>query len=63
MRIFLDTAKIEEIREVAKLGIISGVTTNPSLMMRAGRSDYQEVTQEICYIVQGPVSEDSFREL
>lgn len=56
MKIFLDTARIEEIREVAKLGIISGVTTNPSLMMRAGRSDYKEVAQEICYIVQGPVS-------
>lgn len=56
MRIFLDTAKIEEIREAAKLGVISGVTTNPSLMMRAGRSDYKEVTQEICCIVQGPVS-------
>jgi transaldolase len=56
MNIFLDTAKIEEIREAAKLGVISGVTTNPSLMMRAGRSDYREVTQEICYIVQGPIS-------
>jgi transaldolase len=56
MEIFLDTANIEEIREAAKLGVISGVTTNPSLMMRAGRSDYKEVTQEICYIVQGPVS-------
>jgi transaldolase len=56
VNIFLDTAKIEEIREAAKLGVIGGVTTNPSLMMRAGRSDYKEVTQEICYIVQGPVS-------
>jgi transaldolase len=56
MEIFLDTANIEEIREAAKLGIISGVTTNPSLMMRAGRCDYKKVTQEICYIVQGPVS-------
>ena len=56
MEIFLDTARIEEIREAAELGVISGVTTNPSLMMRAGRSDYKEVTQEICYIVQGPVS-------
>jgi transaldolase len=56
MEIFLDTANIEEIREAAKLGVISGVTTNPSLMMRAGRCDYREVTQEICYIVQGPVS-------
>lgn len=56
MEIFLDTAKIEEIREAAELGLISGVTTNPSLMMRAGRDDYKEVAQEICYIVQGPVS-------
>jgi len=56
MEIYLDTAKIEEIREAAKLGIIGGVTTNPSLMMKAGRGDYKEVTQEICYIVQGPVS-------
>jgi len=56
VEIFLDTAKIEEIREAAELGVISGVTTNPSLMMRAGRSDYKEVTQEVCYIVQGPVS-------
>ena len=56
MKIFLDTARIEEIREAAKLGVISGVTTNPSLMMRAGRSDYKQVTQEICHIVQGPVS-------
>ena len=56
MELFLDTAKIEEIKEAAALGVISGVTTNPSLMMRAGRNDYKEVAQEICYIVQGPVS-------
>jgi len=56
MEIYLDTANIDEIREAVKLGVISGVTTNPSLMMRAGRDDYREVTQEICYIVQGPVS-------
>ena len=56
MRIFLDTANIEEIRQAARLGIISGVTTNPSLMMRAGRSDYKQVAEEVCYIVQGPVS-------
>lgn len=56
MRIFLDTASIEEIRQATRLGIISGVTTNPSLMMRAGRSDYKEVAQEICYLVQGHVS-------
>ena len=56
MEIYLDTAKIEEIKEAASWGVISGVTTNPSLMMRAGRGDYQEVTREICYIVQGPIS-------
>jgi transaldolase len=56
MRIFLDTAKLEEIQQAAKLGIISGVTTNPSLMMKAGRGDYKDVAQQICYIVQGPVS-------
>lgn len=56
MEIYLDTAKIEEIKEAAKMGVISGVTTNPSLMMRAGRGDYREVTQEICYLVQGPIS-------
>jgi transaldolase len=56
MEIYLDTANIGEIRQASELGVISGVTTNPSLMMRAGRSDYKEVTQEICYIVQGPVS-------
>ncbi|MBC7263793.1 MAG: transaldolase family protein [Chloroflexi bacterium] len=56
MEIFLDTASIEEIRDAAKLGIVSGVTTNPSLMMRAGRGDYQKVTREICYIVQNCIS-------
>ncbi|HID61603.1 MAG TPA: transaldolase family protein [Anaerolineae bacterium] len=56
MEIYLDTAKIEEIKEAASWGVISGVTTNPSLMMRAGRGDYREVTREICYIVQGPIS-------
>ena len=56
MEIYLDTAKIEEIKEAASWGVISGVTTTPSLMMLAGRGDYREVTREICYIVQGPVS-------
>ncbi len=56
MEIYLDTAKIEEIREAVKLGVIRGVTTNPSLMMKAGQSDYRQAAQEICYLVQGPVS-------
>ncbi len=56
MEIFLDTAKLEEIRTVVKMGLIDGVTTNPSLMMQSGRGDYKEVAREICYLVQGPVS-------
>ncbi len=56
MDIFLDTANIDEIRKAAEWGILSGVTTNPSLMMKAGQTDYKQVAQEICYIVQGPVS-------
>jgi transaldolase len=54
--IFLDTARIDEIRKMVDLGVVDGVTTNPSLMARAGRRDYQSVTQEICSLVQGPVS-------
>jgi transaldolase len=56
MQIFLDTAKIEEVREVVEMGLISGVTTNPSLMMKAGRSDYMNAVREICYLVQGHIS-------
>lgn len=56
MIIFLDTANIDEIRDMAELGIIDGVTTNPSLMAQEGRTDYKEVVQEVCYLVQGPVS-------
>ena len=56
MEIYLDTADIEEIREAVKMGVVSGVTTNPSLMKRAGRGDYRQVTQEICFLVQGPIS-------
>lgn len=56
MQIFLDTAKIEEIREAHSWGILDGVTTNPSLMMQASTSDLKAVTIEICELVQGPVS-------
>lgn len=56
MEIFLDTAKIEEIRAAVEMGLITGVTTNPSLMMRAGQSDYKAVTREICYLVQDRIS-------
>ena len=56
MIIFLDTAILDEIRAMAELGVIDGVTTNPSLMAQAGRSDYKNVVQEICFMVQGPIS-------
>ncbi len=55
MKIFIDTANVEEIREVSKLGVLSGVTTNPSLIAKEGR-DLKEVVEEICSIVDGPIS-------
>lgn len=55
MKIFLDTANIEHIREANELGIIDGVTTNPSLIAKEGR-DFKEVVKEICSIVDGPIS-------
>ncbi len=55
MKIFIDTANIEEIREVHSWGILAGCTTNPSLIAREGR-DFIEVIHEICELVQGPVS-------
>ena len=55
MKFFIDTAEIDEIRELAATGMVDGVTTNPSLILKAGR-DIVEVTREICAIVDGPVS-------
>ena len=55
MKIFLDTANIQEIREANSWGILDGVTTNPSLVAKEGR-DFLEVVREICAIVSGPVS-------
>lgn len=55
MKIFVDTADVEAIRELNDIGLIDGVTTNPSLIMKSGR-DIMEVTKEICGIVDGPVS-------
>ena len=56
MRLFLDTANIEHIRHGVKLGVITGVTTNPSLISKEGKVDYKKIVQEICAIVPGPVS-------
>jgi transaldolase len=55
MKFFIDTANVEEIREAASLGILDGVTTNPSLVAKEGR-DFQEVLREIVSIVNGPIS-------
>lgn len=56
MRIFLDTANIEHIRHAARLGVISGVTTNPTLVSREGASDLKAAILEICSLVPGPIS-------
>ncbi len=55
MKLFLDTANVKEIYEAANLGILDGITTNPSLVVKEGRS-FKEMLQEICKIVDGPIS-------
>ena len=55
MKFFVDTADVTAIRELHELGMVDGVTTNPSLILKSGR-DIIEVTREICGIVDGPVS-------
>ncbi len=59
MRIFLDTADIEEIREVARWGILSGVTTNPTLISKTSGKGHEEVIREIADIVDGPISAET----
>jgi transaldolase len=55
MKFFLDTANLEEIRQGVSLGIVDGITTNPSLIAKEGRP-LEEVAREICSIVDGPIS-------
>lgn len=55
MKFFADTADVKEIRELSELGLLDGVTTNPSLILKSG-GKISEVTKEICGIVNGPVS-------
>ncbi len=55
MKFFLDTADVEEIRELAAAGMVDGVTTNPTLVARTGRNFF-ELLEEICRLVSGPVS-------
>jgi transaldolase len=56
MLIYLDTANIDQIRQAAELGVISGITTNPSLMSKEKAADYQATIKEICSIIPGPIS-------
>lgn len=55
MKFFIDTAEVNEIREAAMMGLVDGVTTNPSLVAKSGRK-FQDVLLEICDLVKGPVS-------
>ena len=55
MKFFVDTADVAAIRELNEIGLIDGVTTNPSLIRKSGRNIF-EVTREICMLVDGPVS-------
>lgn len=62
MKFFIDTANLDEIREAKELGIIDGVTTNPSLVAKEGcknRKDFKKLIHEICEVVQGPVSAEA----
>ena len=58
MKFFVDPADVDAIRELHELGMVDGVTTNPSLIMKSGR-DIKEVTKEICDMVDGPVSAET----
>jgi len=55
MKFFIDTANINEIKEANAMGMVDGVTTNPSLIAKEGR-DFEEIIKEICDIVDGPIS-------
>ena len=56
MNLWLDTANMEEIAHAVRLGVIRGVTTNPSLVAKEGDGDLRSVAIRICELVQGPVS-------
>ena len=56
MKFFIDTANLKEIRDAAAMGILDGVTTNPSLMAKEGKANNEKTIQEICEVVGGPVS-------
>ncbi len=58
MKFFIDTANVDEIRDAHAMGMVDGVTTNPTLIAKSGR-DFREVIAEICEIVDGPVSAEA----
>jgi len=60
MKFFIDTANINEIKEAHSMGMVDGVTTNPSLIAKEGR-DFKEIITEICGIVDGPISAEVIR--
>lgn len=55
MKLFIDTANIDEIKEATKLGLIDGITTNPTLIAREGK-EFMQIVKEICEVVDGPIS-------
>jgi transaldolase len=59
MRIFLDTADIDEIREAARWGIVSGVTTNPTLLSKSAGKSHEAIIQDIAALVDGPISAET----
>lgn len=56
MKFFIDTANLNEIKEAAALGVLDGVTTNPSLIAKEGAKDYKSLLKDICEVVDGPIS-------
>ncbi|MFW6081849.1 MAG: fructose-6-phosphate aldolase [Desulfosalsimonas sp.] len=58
MKFFIDTANVDEIREAHEMGMVDGVTTNPTLIAKEGR-DFKEIINEICEIVDGPISAEA----
>jgi transaldolase len=59
MRIFLDTADIDEIREAARWGIVSGVTTNPTLLSKSAGKNHEAIIQDIAELIDGPISAET----
>ena len=62
MRFFIDTANIDEIKRINALGILDGVTTNPSLIAKETGKPFEQIIAEICAIVDGPISAEAYRE-